>query len=473
MRELPLATFEEKLEQILVSRIEGCRGLNHVERLSGGAAQETCRLECATDSGVRLFALRRAAGGVFRPPSDTQPGLAAEALLMQCAKQAGVPAPEIHYILSKDDDLGDGFVMEWLEGEGLGTRILRDEQFAGVRPQLAYECGRIAARIHGIDVVEKGLDRVLARITAADYVQQTWSRYKEFGTPHPMIDYVGCWLMQHLPETHRDTLVHNEFRNGNLMVSPDGIVGVVDWEIAHIGDPMRDLGWLCTNAWRYGETLPVGGFGTYEQLFQGYEDESGLSVDPEHVQFWEVFGSFWWSVTCLGMVDQFRHGPDPSIERATIGRRATEGQVDCVNLLMPGPVAIPDPVRDEQNLDSPHAEELLAAVSTFLRDDVMQATEGRTRFLARVSANATDVVLREIRDLDLYRQMERESLCKLFSVENESLEALRWRLVEMLRGVDCRLDDEALQAHLRQTVVNQLAIDNPKYIGLKHALNSA
>ena len=470
-REYPLATFEENLERILVSQIDGCRGLKHAERLSGGAAQETYRIECVTESGVRLLAMRRAAGGVTRPPNDTQPGLAAEARMMQCAKEAGVPTPEIYYVLSRDDDLGDGFIMEWLEGEGLGTRILRDQQLANIRPQLAYECGRIAARIHGIDVVEKELDKLLVTMTPADYVQQTWSRYKEVGTPHPMIDYVGSWLMQHLPETYRTVLVHNEFRNGNLMVSSEGIVGVVDWEVAHLGDPMRDLGWLCTSAWRYGESLPVGGFGTYDQLFQGYEDESGISVDPGHVFFWEVFGSFWWSVTCLGMVEQFRYGPDPSIERAAIGRRAYEGQVDCVNLLIPGSVALLEPTLDKQNVDSPRSQELLSAVSTFLRNDVMQETGGRTRFLARVSANVIDIILRETRDLQLYRQMELDSLCKLFSVDGESLEALRWRLVESLRKKGCRLDDESMQAHLRQTVVNQIAIDNPKYSGLEQALN--
>ena len=464
-----MATFEAKLERILVRRIDDCLALKSVERLSGGAAQETYRLDIKTAAGSRLLALRRAAGGVSRP-SDHRPGLAGEAMLMQLVREVGVPAPKIYYVFSKEDDCGDGFVMEWLEGEALGRRILREEKYEKVRQNLAYECGRILARIHSIDVVESGLDKCLQSMSPSDYVQQTWSRYKAFSIPQPMIDYTGRWLMKNLPKNYRMTLVHNEFRNGNLMVSPERIIGVIDWEIAHIGDPMRDLGWLCNNAWRYGESLPVGGFGTYHQLFQGYEDESGFTIEPGEVHFWEVFGSFWWSVTCLGMVEQFRNGPDPSIERAAIGRRSSEGQIDCVNLLMPNSVDKTNALADRSNLDSPRSDELLMKISEFLRDEVMSLTTGRKRFLAQVSANAIDIVKREILYLDQHRQIEHQSLESLVFGENESLEDLRWRLVHALRE-DVGVDEDALKAHLRQTVVNQIAIDNPKYSGLDQARN--
>ena len=125
------------------------------------------------------------------------------------------------------------------------------------------------------------------------------------------------------------------------MVSPAGVVAVLDWEIAHIGDPMRDLGWICTNSWRFGRSeLPVGGFGGYADLFRGYERVSGRAVDPAHVKFWEVFGSFWWACSSLTMAEHYRTGPDKTVERPAIGRRSSECQVDCVNLLIPGPVEL-------------------------------------------------------------------------------------------------------------------------------------
>ena len=462
-------TFEEKLERVLCNRIDGCNGMVSSERLSGGASQETYRIVIKTTSGTMPLALRRAAGGLYRVKDpnlhDTRPGLDGEAMLMEVARSAGVPAPKIYHVLTREDDIGDGFFMEWLDGEALGSRILRDDQFAGIRPTLAYECGRIMARIHGIDIEKSGLGERLSHITPEEFVSQTWGSYQLLEVPQPMIDYTGRWLMDNIPDQYNPTLVHNEFRNGNFMVTSEGIVGILDWEIAHIGDPMRDLGWICTNAWRYGESLPVGGFGTYEELFRGYEEVSGLSVDPGRVKFWEVFGSFWWSIVCLTMVERFRNGPDRSIERAVIGRRTSEGQVDCVNLLMPGPV-IPLEIKDKkENLEMPGVDELLSETSEFLRTIVMNETSGRTRFLARVAANATDIVLREQEQANEYRNSELSSL-QSFYHSDDDLVSLRWRLVRALREGIQPLEDDALKVHLRNMAAYQIAIDNPRYSGL-------
>lgn len=115
-----------------------------------------------------------------------------------------------------------------------------------------------------------------------------------------MIDYTARWLLQHLPVDSRRTLVHGDFRNGNLMIDAGGIRAVLDWELAQIGDPVRDLGWLCVNSWRFGRSdLPVGGFGTVEDLLEGYRAVSGIDIDRAELTFWQVFGSFWWAVTTL------------------------------------------------------------------------------------------------------------------------------------------------------------------------------
>jgi aminoglycoside phosphotransferase (APT) family kinase protein len=110
---------------------------------------------------------------------------------------------------------------------------------------------------------------------------------------------------------------------------------VLDWELAHFGDPMEDLGWICVNSWRFGEIdKPVGGFGTREELFAGYE-AAGRRVDAERVKFWEVMGTLRWGVMCCGMMQRFRSGPDHSMERAMIGRRSSETEIDLLRLLAP------------------------------------------------------------------------------------------------------------------------------------------
>jgi aminoglycoside phosphotransferase (APT) family kinase protein len=464
-----VSEFEEKLGRVIADRVPGCLSLISVDRLSGGASQETYRIIAKTKAGERMLAMRRTPGGEYVEPLPQHPGLDVEALLMKSAREVGVPEPEVYYVLTREDGLGDGFVMEWLEGEALGARIVRSPEFEGIRPKLAYECGRVLAKIHSIDLDQTGLREKLWEIPPGDFVEQTWERYTLLETPHPMIDYSARWLMEHLPEDNELALVHNDFRNGNFMLSPDGIVAVLDWEVAHIGDPMRDLGWICTNSWRFGSSEPVGGFGQYDDLFRGYEDESGKKVNPDHVKFWEVFGSFWWSVGCLGMAEHYRSGPDKTVERPAIGRRTSECQVDCVNLLIPGPVDLVEPSPAFTSTDIPTAQELLTSVRDFLREDVMAATEGRANFLSRVASNSLDIVLRELITGPEHQREELQRLRTIYDSDDD-LMSLRWRLVTQLRDKQISLDNEALQTHLRQTVVNQIAIDQPKYSGFKKAV---
>jgi hypothetical protein len=376
-------------------------------------------------------------------------------------------------VLRPEEGLGEGFLMEWLEGETLGARIVRDPSLESVRPRLARQCGEILARIHAIDLGAAGLASRLERVPPEAYVRRTWERYQALGTPQPMIDFSARWLLEHLPAPRELGLVHNDFRNGNLVVSQAGVVGVLDWELAHVGDPMRDLGWLCTNSWRFGRSdLPVGGFGTREELFRGYASVSGEPVDPERVRWWEVFGSFWWSVGCLGMAEQYRSGPDRSVERAAIGRRTSECQVDCVNLLIPGPLDPPAPGAGTSALDLPRLDELLASVRDYLRDDVMRETRGRTRFLARVAGNSLEIALRELAAGGVRHARERGRLQRLLGQAGE-VEPLRVELVRRLRDGSLPLDAPGLAGCLRQGVVEQVAIDQPGYSGLRTALANA
>lgn len=462
--------FQQRLDAVVRTHIPGCTGLASFERLSGGASQETYRLLVDTDTGQRPLAMRRAPGGFVDPEAaSSHVGLAGEAALFRAAKAVGVPEPEIHHVLEPDDGLGDGFIMEWLDGETLGARIVRIPELEEIRPKLAFECGEVLARIHAIDVDATGLRTQLIELDTETFIRQIWERYQAFATPQPMIDYAARWLLDHMPADTPHTLVHNDFRNGNVMVSRKGIVAVLDWEVAHIGDPMRDLGWICTNSWRFGRSdLPVGGFGRYEDLFAGYESVSGQPVDPARVHFWEVFGSFWWAVGCLGMAEHYRHGPDQTVERPAIGRRSSECQVDCVNLLIPGPVTL---IEDPGTLSSemPRIDELVASVRDFLHQDVMAATEGRMNFLARVAGNSLAVVLRDLTLGPAHRAAEARRLVEFLGTEG-ALETLREDLVARLRNGDMDLDHPGLAEHLRQTVVNQVAIDQPRYSGFKTAI---
>jgi aminoglycoside phosphotransferase (APT) family kinase protein len=127
--------------------------------------------------------------------------------------------------------------------------------------------------------------------------------------------------------------VHGDFRNGNLLVDEDGLVAVLDWELAHLGDPLQDLGYLCANVWRFGSPLPVGGFGDYADLFAGYASVTGETPPMRDIHYWQVHAALSWGMVCLLMLHMYRSGQDPSLERAAIGRRLSEAEIDLLLLL--------------------------------------------------------------------------------------------------------------------------------------------
>ncbi len=324
--------IEEALSRSVRRWHADATGVAAATKLSGGASQETWSFEIVRASGNLGANLRRAPKGYGASPTRAA-GLGAEARLMQLAYDAGVPSPRVLHLLTPEDDLGTGFVMARVEGETIARKILRDAEFADARPKLARQLGRIAATIHGLP-----RDKLpeLRRLTATTEIAELAREYRSLDWPKPVFELALRWLREHDPgPPEQETLVHGDFRHGNLIIGPDGVRAVLDWELAHIGDPMEDLGWICVNSWRFGEIdKPVGGFGSREELFAGYE-AAGRKVDPDRVKFYEVMGTLRWGVMCGGMMQRFRLGPDHSMERAMIGRRASETEIDLLRLLAP------------------------------------------------------------------------------------------------------------------------------------------
>ena len=454
-----------KLERTL-QRLPGFEQLLSCDRLSAGASRETYRLTVWMNGAERRLALRRAENEGASAVSSG-PGLNGEAKLFAAAKTAGVPGPDVLLVLQPEDELGAGFVMEWISGETLGGKIARGAEIADVRKSLAKQCGEILARLHAIDVKASGLDQGLESFTPEHVVRKTHAAYLELHSPQPMIDYTAQWLLKNLPKERPLQLVHGDFRNGNLIVDPGhGVVAVLDWELAHIGDPMRDLGWLVTRSWRFGVAdKPVGGFGELDDLVAGYEAASGQRVDRDALRFWEVFGSFWWSVSTLGMGNSFRNGVETSLERPAIGRRSSECQIDCVNMLIPGRARRPEAVRRSLSAtDLPRSDELLVGIRDFLRGEGGAALEGRNQFLARVGANAIDIVLRELSLGPDAVAWETRHLSELLGSTGE-LQELREKLAVAIRFGEIDAGRPDLQACLRDSVFAQVLIDQPNYAG--------
>jgi len=300
--------------------------------LSGGASSEMWSFVALCGDTRHELILRLSPPGGGKDPYRLD--RVREAQVLRAAEQGGVPVPPIRFILDDEDGIGPGYAMRRVPGETLARKILRDEAYAGARDIMARQCGTILAAVHAVDAAR--LPPLKQQSTEAA-VQEMYVFLDVFGEKHPVFEWTLRWLQDHLPKQGALRLVHGDFRNGNFIVGPDGIRAVLDWELAHLGDPMEDLGWICVNSWRFGNIdLPVGGFGTREDLFAGYEAAGGTPVDPEVVHFWEVYGTLKWGIACI--MQGFTHlmGMKRSVELAAIGRRTSETEIDLLRLLKEG-----------------------------------------------------------------------------------------------------------------------------------------
>jgi aminoglycoside phosphotransferase (APT) family kinase protein len=302
----------------------------HPRRLSGGASRETWAFD-ATDGDGRVHELV-----LRRDPTAAGAGdRTTEYALLRAVASAGVAVPRVVALLDDADGLGAGFVMERVAGETIPRRILRDAAHAAARARLATQCGEAAARIHGVEVAT--LPR-LPVLDAGAQLDQQRALLDAFGEPHPAFELgLRCLAERLPPEPERPRLVHGDFRHGNLVVGPDGLAAVLDWELAHLGDPVEDLGWCCVRSWRFGVTeRVVGGFGDLDAMLDAYAGVAGARPDREHVRFWLALGTLKWGVICIAQAFTHLHGVVRSVELATLGRRVAETEWDLLDVLEGG-----------------------------------------------------------------------------------------------------------------------------------------
>ena len=254
--------------------------VDDLQRLSGGASRETWGL---TLDGEPLILQRERPGGI-----RTGGGMAAEAGLIRAAGAQGVPVADVVATGSGDEDgMGAPWVVaRRVEGETIARRILREDVYAAAREVLAGQCGAALAAIHRVDPGS------VTGLHDMEQVGQFRDLVDALGQPHPAFELGFLWLEANRPAPSGRAVVHGDFRNGNLIVGPEGLRAVLDWELAHLGDPLEDFGWLCVRAWRFGGDGPVVGFGRRRASYAAYEAAGGRPVEPE-VARWggEVFGT--------------------------------------------------------------------------------------------------------------------------------------------------------------------------------------
>jgi aminoglycoside phosphotransferase (APT) family kinase protein len=320
-----------RVEAVAARRFGPQARLTRLDRLSGGASQELWAFDVEAPDGGHELILRRNPGGSVK--RETAAGMETEARLIALAGETGTPAPQVVHVCDPQDGLGSGYVMTRVPGETLARRILRDDIYAPARQVLARQLGAAAAHIHQIDPARAG---PLRQTTVEGSLEGAYALYKANGGGRPVVEWAFRWLQEHKPRSEAEPrVVHGDMRTGNVVVGPEGLRAVLDWEVVHLGDPMEDLAWICVPSWRFGEIgKPAGGVGSREDLWAGWEAVAGRPVDRDRAIWWEILGALRWGLSCAMMAREVREG-EKSVEKAAIGRRASETEIDLLCYLAP------------------------------------------------------------------------------------------------------------------------------------------
>lgn len=412
-------------------------------RLSSGASRETWRC-AAHDGGDVIVQLQRRVGA----------GAGAnEARLLRAAAEAGVPVPAVLGDGRDDPVLGTYLVTAMVGGTEDPRAILAGDGVPDA-PALLDDLARALAAIHRIDVERSGLHRV-------EQLPLLRGLHDHLGQAHPVFELAFRRLEATAPPPGEATVVHGDFRMGNLLVGPDGLTAALDWELAHVGDPISDLGWLCVRAWRFGRPdRPAAGLGTRAALLEAYTRASGRAVSAATIAWWELLATLRWGIITVQQAFTHLSGATPSLEHAVIGRRTAEVEWDLLDL-MAGPDAVapdrPDVPPQPTPHDRPTAVELLQAARGALGDDVLPQLEGRAAFQTRVAMRALGIVARELEHAPADALVRAEALAAL-GADDEAHAAAR------ARAGDYDADEAAALAALRELVRMKLAAANPRHL---------
>ena len=373
--------------------------------------------------------------------------MALEVAVLTAAHAEGVPVPAV-VTSGADNGIGSPHViMDCVEGETLPQRILRDPAVHADPRTLTRELGAAIATVHRIPADKIGLPHL-------DDIASIEDQYRR-GEASPAMELGWQWLRKNPPTRHEPVVVHGDFRHGNVIVRDGHLAAVLDWELAHVGDPLEDLGWICTKAWRFGGAPPVGGFGDVADLLDGYASIAGWRPAERDVLWWSVYGSIRWGVMCRRQAARHLEGDEESLELALIGRRLAENEFDvliALGLADPGSDVVGEPsVGRFQTANtmfgSPTATEIL--------DAVVSERSSSTEYRDRLLRNALNVVSREITDGPRHERALSRALKRAgHETETALAEALRTGAI---------LSEEIVTA-VRVGVEGRLSVWNPKYL---------
>jgi len=434
----------KRLEVWLARQSGGRAQVRDLKQLSGGAIQENWKLlldlEGGEWPGKHDLVLRKDA------PSNVavSHGRAEEFAILKHAAAAGVNVPTPCVLCEDTAVLGTPFfLMHRAEGTAAGHKLAK----ADANDSLARDLGKNLARIHSIKddpelaFIEKPKGAP-AQVSVMDYRRHL----DALPGSHPALEWGLRWLKDHMPENGETVFCHRDYRTGNYMVDDGALTAILDWEFAGWSDPMEDIGWLTAKCWRFGANdRDVGGIGSLDALFDGYEAESGRALDREQLGYWQVMAHMRWAVIALQQADRFVTGGEQNLELALTAHIVPELELEILHQTGPGDAVISDDTSCASR-PAPSLDALLNIARDIIRYDLASVLDGDARYKALMASNALSIVSRQIDALDIQDDTADE----------------RSALAAKIRKGEGSVEDHA---RLFAGVIETLKFSNPRALG--------
>jgi aminoglycoside phosphotransferase (APT) family kinase protein len=309
---LPDHPLEDRLAALLTRLHGATTTVDSLSRFHGGAARETWRLRATTGGTSNWLVMRRDPASSLIDTSR-----AAEFHVLGRAFAAGLPVPEPLHLDNEGRDLGaPGFLMREVAG-GRAASPFEPEPYGQAAPRTGEALFGALGRLHSI--VPDAADRAALPVQDASGRLAHWKA--EIAAhklrPEPIAQAACRWLEAHIPQpSGPQAIVHGDFRSGNFLVDADNqLLAILDWEMAHVGDPMEDLAWAMDPLWGHSMPDTVAGTCSRDTAIAAWEAASGRRFDAASWNWWRLFAGFQGLAIWITSSFEVAHGrtADPSM----------------------------------------------------------------------------------------------------------------------------------------------------------------
>ncbi|MEI9990555.1 MAG: phosphotransferase family protein [Rhizomicrobium sp.] len=303
--------LSDKLQAYLRAKLgEPDLTVTGLARIPGGASRETYRFRAKSGGAERGLILRR-----DPPASLIETERTTEYQAYEAFHALGLPVPApVALELDPAPLERPFFIMEEIENCLTGS-IVSPDPYGVHRDKIGRQFYGVLGRIAAVDPRDMGLSNFDGETDIHDVAMHEVARWEKVIDedeiePQPIVRAAIRWLKRNPPPpAQKIAVVHGDYRTGNFLYDESGTIrAILDWEMAHLGDPLEDLGWAIDPLWAGGNPGFPGGMIARDAAIAAWEKASGLTAEPQALRWWEIFAGLKGAAIWISAAREYAQG---------------------------------------------------------------------------------------------------------------------------------------------------------------------